>query len=253
MELVGIAGTVFSNNLSTSEVFRPDIWTLVRLELDCMCCRVQVGEVRLVGSTECIMLSGAKKLILTAHNGTVQCSAIEITHGWESLFMDNNLCEHGWEADNNGSWHIAETNELIGQIADGSETILSKYTEGLVDYELVVNFRLMEQHGKAVFYLGARPYEVSFALEADRVSKTIAILRKNGETVRSLPWPEAFDPYSYQQLRFTKIGTVFAVAIANTTLLEVPVPDSSLSRIALGITGSIAFDMVRLTEIIGEH
>ena len=253
LELAGIAGTVFSHNLCAGNVFKAGVWTRVRLELDCMHCLIQVGENPSLGSSERIMLSGAKKLILIPHDGAVECSAIEITHGWESLFTDNNLCEHGWETEDVSSWHIAKTNELIGESIGTSETILFKHAEDIVNYELTVNLRLMEQSSKAAFYLGTQPDEISLAIEANGMSEIIVVLRKNGQTVRSLPWPETFDLFNYQQLRFIKVGAVLAVAIANMPLLEVSVNNNSLSRIALGVTGSVAFDMVRLTEITGEH
>lgn len=223
----------------------------LRLEIDGRRVRVEIDGAAIAWQGWLAQAPAA--LALQTDGAPAVFTSLELTVGWEDLFMEEDATPAalGWEAVSEGDsagWHVQDrqlraTSMACPLIAKGPY---------LDDYELVVNACLVragvEDEG----------YEICPALGEDGRGPRLG-LRRGGagwmlassspEGQRALPLPAEFDPGRHQQFRFRKEGGELAVQWEQTVLGRLPVP-ARPSRVGLAAAGAeVAFDMVRMTAL----
>ena len=160
----------------------------------------------------------ADRLALATGHDAAEFSGFALTAGWEDLFVEEG-----------GRLRVT-----------GSEIFRGP---AFVDYELVVNARLVEKSGV---------WTIAPALDGESGPRLCLERREGMWTLVSLgpgeqifPLPVFFDPFRDQQLRFRKAGGSIEVSWEGQALGSVLAPEGA-TRIGLGGTAA-SFEMVRVT------
>jgi hypothetical protein len=197
------------------------------------------------------------EVALLAAEGQAAFSGFSITPGWEDLFYPEtgDPVELGWEVES-GSWRLTGR-ALAGETGEGEAEIAKGPL--FVDYELVVNLRLLPRSAGG---WGLHPVRTGsssgplLALVPSGPGWALAVRDslKPGERSepgereeRLLPFPAGFDPTVHQQLRCKKTQGCLAIAWEGHSLGEIEVsPEPSRPGLALR-RAAVEVDAVRVT------
>ncbi len=187
------------------------------------------------------------QLVLAAEQSEATFAGVEVTVGWEDLFMEDvTAADAGWQHDSSAAWHIRDRQLIC--VGEG------KAWKGalLESYELVVNARLIDE-GVYGFYpaLAADGSGGSGALLAiERFEDGWRLHWDDAAESRHFLLPAHFDPAVYQQFRFRKEQGRLAISWDGHWLGQVVVSDAP-TRVGLYGRHGAAFDLVRVTAITG--
>ncbi|MFP5264333.1 MAG: glycoside hydrolase family 43 protein [Blastocatellia bacterium] len=245
--------------LNLPEDFKAGAYHLLRVEAD--------------GRRVCVALDGAaitpwrgrvatepKAVALVTRHMGAAFAGFALTVGWQDLF-DNGIndwrpLEPGadarvddyqlWLSDAREGDTAASTPERLAAIAKGP---------ALEAYEVVVNARLDEPRGPGACYgfypaLGGGKTGPLFTVERD--AGGWSLFAHTPSARQAFPLPGGFDPHVYQQFRLIKEHRRLTILWEAQVLGEVEAPVEP-TRVGLFARDSTAaFDMVRVTAIIGK-
>lgn len=187
---------------------------------------------------------------------------IEVSQGWEDLFMGDDLGSIGWILSTGDSDGELENGALVLHGEDEDHVLVKRVPSE--NYELVINARISdyETDGSrdvafgfypvlpderdwvdtypliAVRYgssTGADASAASWRLQA--ISPTISV---------DLPLPDGFDPSEYNQFRFRKRGTQLSIHLGKDEVGTLDVPELSWYIGLYAGDCEAAFEMVRV-------
>lgn len=220
---------------------------LLRVEVDCFSLKISLDENAF--RFEKILEAHAPQISLFSENAAAAFSGFALTAGFEDLFEDANFEARGWRKVSASGEARVEDKNLIITSRDDEETFFCKETAA-GDFELAVNFRLLEAFGEN-FRLG---FHTAFDETAGRAFFSIekageSWILKAGEGGETLALPENFSADVFRQLRFLKIKDKIVLQLETETLGIIDAPPDS-GKIALSVrNASVAFDMARFTVL----
>jgi GH43 family beta-xylosidase len=189
------------------------------------------------------------RIALFAKQMEAAFAGFALTIGWQDCFDgEESLVDLAWESKASSDWSIRQQ-QLTFASADG-ESLLQKGPL-LSAYELVVNVRLLDFEAAGCYGIapilapdGSGPL---FTVEAEGAGW---IARwQDGETVERFVLPDNFDPTTYQQFRFRKVGGRLTIHWEQVAVAALSVTADPTHVGLYGRFATAAFDMVRVTAI----
>ncbi|MDB5034710.1 MAG: hypothetical protein JWQ98_1951 [Chlorobi bacterium] len=252
---IGVArGEEILGSIPLPEDFRFDVFHLLRLDVNCRLIHITLdGAISLWSGT----IGGAAAVIdLWCEECAVVWAGLEITFGWEDLFMEAGTppTMAGWcvERGSESGWRIGERALLFS----GEDGVIARKLPA-ESYELVVNVRLARRAGSRYGFIPAMNDAGEGAtIMLESVERGWMARLRDPVTTRSFHFPAGFDPYIYQQFRFRCQGGLWGAywgAYWGEELIGMMEMPGAPERVGLLAMGDVAFDMVRVTALGGAH
>jgi GH43 family beta-xylosidase len=245
--------------------FDPVTYHLLRIEVN-----ASLASVTLDGSAvawQGRLGDDPRGIALHTHKIAASFRGLAVTAGWQDLFTDEgvNPAESGWESlEARGDWHLKGQQLWHTGSGDQNQAVEgASHEQGAViakgplfeSYEFVVNARLdsvADASGCYGFYPALAATERGPLITVERDDDGWSLIAQTRSARRAFSLPGDFDPRVYQQFRFSKEHSRLAIRWEAHVLCEIEIQGGP-SRVGLFARGAaVAFDMVRVTAIIGK-
>lgn len=178
-------------------------------------------------------------LSVYSQNTSVEIGPVDLTYGFEELFLLDDIVTRGWDHyPNQGVVSFAD-GILSMQGSPGSNATISR-TVPRGDYELCINLRFADGVGTGAVSFGCG--NNIFALILKKVGPRIEV---NGS---EYPLSAEFDPRSFAQFRIIQRGNTTQLSLEGQYICSIEADQGELLRISARDT-VIHIDMVRFTVL----